>query len=205
VGQLIPVIAPLLVKRFSEAMHCTRAVINFIMIASYKTHSESTLQYLEHALYRIDKTKEAFRAVRCGEGEDEGHFNFPKFHMMSHYANFIRRFGSTDGIDTSHSEAGHKYHLKAFYSRTNKGETYLDQIFAHNIQRQNELAISSLLLYESTAAASQGKGSIQVYGTRTSREVDLTAYSSHVTYEESTLLQEQGLNYYCWRTAESLD
>jgi hypothetical protein len=43
VGQLIPVIAPLLVKRFPEAMYYTRAVINFIMIASYKTHSELTL------------------------------------------------------------------------------------------------------------------------------------------------------------------
>ncbi len=159
-GQLIPVIAPLLVKCFSEAMHCTRAVINFIMIASYKTHSELTLQYLEHALYCIDKTKEAFRAVHCREGKDKGHFNFPKFHIMSHYANFIRRFSSTDSVNTSHSKAGHKYHLKAFYSWTNKGETYLDQIFAHNIQRQNKLAISSLLLYKSTATALQGKGSI---------------------------------------------
>jgi hypothetical protein len=197
VGQLIPVIAPLLVKHFPEAMHCTRAVIDFIMIASYKTHSKSTLQYLEYALYCIDKTKEAFRAVYCREGEDKGHFNFPKFHIMSHYANFIRCFSSANSVDTSHSEAGHKYHLKAFYSWTNKRETYLDQIFAHNIQRQNELAISSLLLYKLTAAVSQGKGSIQVYGTRTSRKVDLTAYGSHVTYKESTLLQEQGLNYYC--------
>ncbi len=169
-------------------MYCTRAVIDFIMIASYKTHSESTLQYLEHALYCIDKTKEAFCAICCGEGKDKGHFNFPKFHIMLHYANFIRRFGSADGVDTSHSEAGHKYYLKAFYSQTNKRETYLDQIFAHNIQRQNELAMSSLLLYKSTAAALQGKGSIQVYRTRTSHKVDLTVYSSHITYKESTLL-----------------
>jgi hypothetical protein len=52
---------------------------------------------------------------------------------MLYYTNFIRRFSSTDSVDTSYSKAGHKYHLKAFYSQTNKGETYLDQIFAYNI------------------------------------------------------------------------
>jgi hypothetical protein len=133
VGQLIPVIAPLLVKRFPEAIYYTRAVIDFIMIVSYKMYSKSTLQYLEHALYCIDKTKEAFCTVCYGEGKDKGHFNFPKFYIMSHYTNFIRHFSSADSINTSHSEAGHKYHLKAFYSWINKGETYLDQIFAHNI------------------------------------------------------------------------
>ncbi len=115
-GQLIPVIAPLLVKHFPKAMHCTRAVIDFIMIASYKTHSESTLQYLEHALYCINKTKEAFCTVCHREGKDKGYFNFLKFYIMSHYANFIRCFGSANSVDTSYSEAGHKYYLKAFYS-----------------------------------------------------------------------------------------
>jgi hypothetical protein len=97
-------------------MHYTRAVINFIMIVSYKMHSESTLQYLEHTLYYINKTKEAFCTIYYRKGKDKGHFNFPKFYIMSHYANFIRHFSSTNSIDTSHSEAGHKYYLKAFYS-----------------------------------------------------------------------------------------
>jgi hypothetical protein len=116
VRQLIPIITLLLVKHFSKAIYYTRAVIDFIIIVSYKTHSESTLQYLEYALYYINKTKEAFRAVYYREGKDKGHFNFPKFYIMSHYTNFIRHFGSTNSIDTSHSKAGYKYYLKAFYS-----------------------------------------------------------------------------------------
>jgi hypothetical protein len=43
VGQLIPIIALLLVKHFPKAIHYTRAVIDFIIIVSYKTHSKLTL------------------------------------------------------------------------------------------------------------------------------------------------------------------
>jgi hypothetical protein len=116
VGQLIPIIAPLLVKCFSKAIYYTRAVIDFIIIVSYKTHSKSTLQYLEYTLYCINKTKEAFCTVYYRKGKDKGYFNFPKFCIMSHYINFIRRFSSANSIDTSYSEVGHKYYLKVFYS-----------------------------------------------------------------------------------------
>ena len=118
---MIPVIAPLLSSKEPGAMHCAWAIVDFILIAQYKTHNEETLHYLDHALYRIDKTKVAFKALRpVDKVTDEGHFNFLKFHVMTHYTSCIRDFGAADGFDTEHSEAGHKYHVKAFYGRTNK-------------------------------------------------------------------------------------
>ena len=44
--------------------------------------------------------------------KNAGHFNFPKFHSIVHYPEFIRLFGTTDGVDTSQSEAGHKFWVK---------------------------------------------------------------------------------------------
>ena len=38
--------------------------------------------------------------------------------------NFIRGYGSADGFDSSHSEAAHKYLVKAFYGRTNKKDGF---------------------------------------------------------------------------------
>ena len=125
VRQLIPVLAPLLSVKEPAAMHCARAIVDFILMAQYKTHDDETLRYMEQALYRIDKMKVAFRALRpIDKSTDEGHFNFPKFHAMTHYTSFIRDFGAADNYDTEHSEAGHKYHVKDFYGRTNKKRGY---------------------------------------------------------------------------------
>ena len=62
IRQLIPVIAPLLTTKEPGAMHCARAIVDFILLTQYKTHDDETLRYLEQALYRIDKTKEIGRA-----------------------------------------------------------------------------------------------------------------------------------------------
>jgi hypothetical protein len=119
--QLISVLAPLLSTKVSEAMHCARAIIDFILLAQYKTHDDETLRYLEQALYRIDRTKVVFKRFRPINAlliaTDEGHFNFPKFHAMTYYSFCIREYRAADNFNTEHSEAAHKYHVKAFYGR----------------------------------------------------------------------------------------
>jgi len=103
------------------AMRCVRAFVDFILIAQYKTYNNKSLSYMEHALYRINKMKVAFRALRpLDKSTDKGHFNFLKFHIITHYTLFIKDFGAADNFDIEHSEAGHKYYVKDFYGRTNK-------------------------------------------------------------------------------------
>ncbi len=101
---------------------------------------------MDHALYRISSFKEAFRQSRPIEQETgEGHFNFSKYHALSHYADFIRKYGAADGYDTSHDEAKHKYMIQEFYDRTNKRETFQAQLIEHNERRLNILAMKDIV------------------------------------------------------------
>ena len=71
-------------------MHCARAIVDFILMAQYKTHDDETLRYMEQALYRIDKMKVAFKALRLIDKlTNEGYFNFLKFYVITYYTLFI--------------------------------------------------------------------------------------------------------------------
>jgi hypothetical protein len=105
IRQLIPVIVLLLSTKEPGVMHCARAIVDFILLAQYKTHDDKTLRYLEQALYKIDRTKIAFQRLRpVDKITEEGHFNFPKFHVMSHYTTCIKEYGAADNFNTEHSE-----------------------------------------------------------------------------------------------------
>ncbi len=64
VKQLIVVATPLLIHDAPEAIQCTRAILDFIMLAQYVLYNEETLRYMEHALYRLEKTKITFEQHR---------------------------------------------------------------------------------------------------------------------------------------------
>src|SRR5436305_12908311 len=114
------------------AMQCTWAIIDFVLMAQYKTHDNETLCYMEQALYRIDKLKGVFKALcPLDKSTKEGYFNFPKFYIMTYYTTFIWEFGAADNFDIEHSEARHKFHVKEFYVRTNKWQGYEGQICLH--------------------------------------------------------------------------
>jgi len=46
------------------AMHCTCAIIDFIVIARYAFYDMKFLKYLDHALYCINKLKDVFKDLR---------------------------------------------------------------------------------------------------------------------------------------------
>jgi hypothetical protein len=52
--------------------------------------------------------------------DKSGHFNFPKFHAITYYPEFIHIYGTTDGVDTSYIKAAHKWIIKEHFLRTNK-------------------------------------------------------------------------------------
>ncbi len=88
-------------------------------MAQYKSHTDETLRYMGYALYRINQTKRAFRnAWRTDtriRGGKNGHFNFPKWYVMSHYPEWIKRYGSATGFTIGIVKAMHITWIKDFF------------------------------------------------------------------------------------------
>ena len=115
------------------------------MLAQYVSHDDETLRYMEHALYRLEKTKIAFEHHRPIDAKlCRPTFNYPKFHATSHFVQCIRDYSSAVNYDTAHSKAAYKYLLKAFYNRTNKKE-YDAQIRQHNVRHTNVIAMKDVV------------------------------------------------------------
>jgi hypothetical protein len=145
VQQIISIITSLLIKKWSHVIDFTKVLMNFILIAQYRSHDESTLKYLNHVFSRINFFKKVFRQSRSIEQNiEEDHFNFLKFHVISHYSNFIRKFEASNEYDTFHDEARHKYMIKEFYHRTNKRETFQAQLIEHNNRRLSILTTKNI-------------------------------------------------------------
>ncbi len=62
--QLVSVVTPLLIKDDPTVLQCIRAIIDFVHMAQYKSHTDETLHYMGYALYRINQTKGAFKDAR---------------------------------------------------------------------------------------------------------------------------------------------
>ena len=121
IKQLVVAATPLLIQNALEAIQCARAILDFTMLTQYVSNDDETLRYMEHVLYRLEKTKIAFEHHRPIDAKlCRPTFNYAKFHATSHFVQCIWDYGNTVNYDTAHSEAAHKYLLKAFYNRTNK-------------------------------------------------------------------------------------
>ena len=84
VKQLVVAATPLLIQNAPEAIQCARAILDFTMLAQYVSHDDETLRYMEHALYRLEKTKIAFEYHRPIDAKLYWPtFNYPKFHATS--------------------------------------------------------------------------------------------------------------------------
>jgi len=102
-----------------------------------------------------------------------GHFNFPKFHSIAHYPEFIRPFGTIDGVDTSHSEVRHKHLVKENFARTNKRDDFEEQIIHHITRQINAKAMDEILLQRHTNTHTDIDRQLEAKVTRPSRASDL--------------------------------
>ncbi|KAI0038549.1 hypothetical protein FA95DRAFT_1585466 [Auriscalpium vulgare] len=98
-GCLVGAVPALIVKT-------CRALLNFLYIARYKSHSEETLGYLQDALDCFHKDKNAFLRLFARVGKGDG-FNIPKLESLQHYVDSIRAFRTTDNCNSETSERLH--------------------------------------------------------------------------------------------------
>jgi hypothetical protein len=108
-------LAPLL-EGHPDHINFIKSVTNFIMIASYHSHTETTLKYLQDALCGISSNIHLFVPYRKIHSISK----IPKIHSLLHYIECIREMSSADNSDTEISEATHKNRMNDGYSSSNK-------------------------------------------------------------------------------------
>ncbi|KAG8916375.1 hypothetical protein FRC02_004001 [Tulasnella sp. 418] len=98
-------------------IRAARALLDFLYIAQYQSHSDETLLYLEEALQLFHKDKDIFLKLGAREADN---FNLPKLHSLLHYADAIRELGTIDNYNTEATERLHINLAKDAYRASNR-------------------------------------------------------------------------------------
>ena len=100
-----------------RVVQAVRSLLDFIYLASLHRHTTASLTSMRTALDSFHQNKQAFIDF---EARQPAHFNIPKYHMMEHYVDLIRLFGTADGFNTEWSERLHIDYAKDAYRASNK-------------------------------------------------------------------------------------
>jgi len=105
------------------------ALLDFIYIAQYHSHSNDTLKYLKTALQDFHKNKHIFWDLGACTGERSGleNFKIPKLCGFHDYEPSIWQFGTIMQFSTDITEFLHKQSTKEPYHSTNK-QDFMAQI-----------------------------------------------------------------------------
>ncbi|KAI0039510.1 hypothetical protein FA95DRAFT_1504079 [Auriscalpium vulgare] len=103
----------------ARVVRAVRALLDFLYLAQYPSHSSNTLAYLEEALQRFHDNKHVFEELGI-----RGHFIIPKLHGLSHYVESIKLFGTTDNYNTEATERLHIDYAKDAYRSTNHKDAF---------------------------------------------------------------------------------
>ncbi|KAF8245028.1 hypothetical protein K440DRAFT_504296, partial [Wilcoxina mikolae CBS 423.85] len=99
------------------------SVTDFILVAGYHSHTDSTLRYLQNVLHSISRIIHLFLPYRHNQSISK----IPKIHCLFHYIECIKKIGSTDNSDTDVSDAAHNNLIKDSYRASNKVD-YIPQM-----------------------------------------------------------------------------
>ncbi len=170
-----------------------------MILAQYYLHDEETLQYLEHALFWLNKLKNVFRHLQSEHSDtDINHFNISKLHAMTHYASQIQRYNSADNFNTKYSEIAHKHLIKIFFDHINKWEMFQKQLLHHNTWHLNLLAMKDILLYKDIKQSKINKHALISMITQFSHIFNLHKIQDALIHEQCNQIQETELNSKLW-------
>jgi hypothetical protein len=97
-----------------------KSVTDFILIASYHSHNDNTLKYLQDALSGISRNIHLFLPYHKSLSMSK----IPKICSLLHYIKCIRVMGLAGNSDTKISEAIQKNLIKDGYHSSNKVNYY---------------------------------------------------------------------------------
>ncbi|EPS99694.1 hypothetical protein FOMPIDRAFT_1050476 [Fomitopsis schrenkii] len=141
-------LACLVGKISKETMLVYRSLLDFIYLAQYPMHDETTLKYMEDALKMFHTNKDVLVKLKIRE-----HLNIPKFHSLLHYVSSIRQFGTTDNYNTEMFECLHIDFAKDAWRATNH-RNELPQMVKW-ISRQEKMAMFEVWQKEQQVEANQ--------------------------------------------------
>ena len=98
-----------------QVVQLCRALLDFIYLAQYSSHSKETLVYMREALEGIHKHKQVIIELEIWEN-----FHLPKLHSLLHYVESIRLFETTDNYNTEMLEWLHAEYPKPTFCSTNE-------------------------------------------------------------------------------------
>lgn len=112
-----------------KVIKATRAELDFIYLAQYRSHSTSTLNVLVGYNATFHRYKDIFikLGARKGKNGTIEHFKIQKIHTRHHYPEFIKSFGSPDNYNTEAPERYHIDYAKIAYEHTS-GKDYEEQM-----------------------------------------------------------------------------
>lgn len=97
----------------------THALLDFLYLAQYPVHTNSTLQNLQSTFDEFHN--KAFIFIELGIHH---HLNITKFHSLQHYMQSIKLFSTTDSFNTEAIECLHTEYAKDAYQGTNHKEEF---------------------------------------------------------------------------------
>ena len=104
----------------SRVIKAVRALLNFLYLAQFLSHTTDTLRHLQDSLRLFHENKAVF--VDLGTRRN---FNIPKLHSLLHYVSSITLFGTTDNYNTEQTERLHIDLAKNAYRATNRKGEYI--------------------------------------------------------------------------------
>ena len=206
IHQIVSVVASLLTQWASAAMQFTQAVVDFVILSQYSFHDNNTLQYLQHALFWMNRLKNIFHHLHSVNSDiNTGHFNLLKLYVMTHYAEHIWQYNTADNVDTEHSEAAHKYLVKAFFNQINKWEDFQEQLMHYNTHHVNLLTMKNLILWKNTWVSEIKKNAMSALITYSSWVISLSKFSDLFMSEKMHQIWCTNLDLKLWYLVSTLD
>ncbi|KAG8215167.1 hypothetical protein J3R82DRAFT_8674, partial [Butyriboletus roseoflavus] len=105
-----------------EVLKASQALLDFIYLTQYQSHTDETLLALQCVLNDFHTNKEIFMTLG-----HHTHFNLPKLHSLQHYVKMIKKLGSLNGLNTESSEQLYIDYAKKAYAATNQKD-YTNQM-----------------------------------------------------------------------------
>ncbi|KAG2053153.1 hypothetical protein BDR06DRAFT_914253 [Suillus hirtellus] len=103
----------------ARLVRATRSLLDFLYLAQFPVHSNSSIDALETMLDEFHANKGVFEDLGI-----RNNFNIPKLHFLQHYARSIKLFGTTDNFNTEATERLHIDFAKDAYAATNHKDEF---------------------------------------------------------------------------------